>query len=705
MRRSINTVARRHRSLRSVFRRINGEVVQIVVPPKTVELEVIDCHEGTSPAERESKLKELVKQRASTPFVLTQDMLLRVTLLRFSPQEHALLLVTHHLVCDDWSTGIIADDLFRCYTAFRAGMDPALPEQSLQYGDFVRWQQQHNLESRVTALKAKVFSDQPSCYLQTSFPRPASRTYNGRTLRLTLPKEQHLQLAAFSRQHSVTTFMTLIGAMQVLLHCYSGNPDIGVVTCAANRSLSWVEPLVGRFANDLMVSTNFSGSPTLAEALVRTRNAALDGYAYQDIPFGKILEQLESESGAGRTPLFQVMFILQNAPKKPLEATGLEIERLVLNTGIAKHELTVWIDIGDEVNLAFEYNSDLFSEELIAQMIKDYEALLTIIRTQSEIKIDDVTQLLHHPKETRTNERRAEPVIGTSFSSTPPDPLVELQRLWCEILGVEKIGIDEDFFAIGGDSLRATRLLRRMEDRFAIRMSPQSLMSARTIAQQAAAITQSRMEADCSSAQSQDARTPAAAREPSRVEEDAGEQKNASVVIYFRHKSIFRRSLNRVLHLLTRVLPGATSVRPYLHRLRGVKIEGHVAIGDDVYIENEYPESIELHDGVMIGLRSVLLAHTRGPGRIVIHRNAVIGAGCMVVTSGNRTLTIGEGAVLMASSVITSDVPPFTLVGVERAKPIARLTRPFTQDTTYESFISSLRPLSSPSKNTRAAGS
>jgi len=160
-------------------------------------------------------------------------------------------------------------------------------------------------------------------------------------------------------------------------------------------------------------------------------------------------------------------------------------------------------------------------------------------------------------------------------------------------------------------------------------------------------------------------------------------------------KSFARRLLNRVLHSLARALPGATSVRPFLHRLRGVRIEGKVFIGDDVYIENEYPESVELRDGAQITLRSTIIAHTRGPGRVVLEENTFVGAHCVLVCSPGSTLTIGEGSVVSANSVVTTDVPPQMLYGCERAKPLMRAAQPLTMDTSYEAFVAGLHPLKS----------
>jgi len=159
-------------------------------------------------------------------------------------------------------------------------------------------------------------------------------------------------------------------------------------------------------------------------------------------------------------------------------------------------------------------------------------------------------------------------------------------------------------------------------------------------------------------------------------------------------RPLVRRAFNRFLHLLCRFGPGGETLRPFLHRMRGVKIGKNVWIGDEVYLDNEFPECIELEDGAMIELRATILAHTHGAGRVVIGKNAVVGAGAVIVTSGKRTLVIGEGSVIMASSLVTGSIAPYTLYGSDASKPLARITKPFTPDTTYEEFMTALRPLS-----------
>jgi hypothetical protein len=166
-------------------------------------------------------------------------------------------------------------------------------------------------------------------------------------------------------------------------------------------------------------------------------------------------------------------------------------------------------------------------------------------------------------------------------------------------------------------------------------------------------------------------------------------------------KSFVRRVFNRWLHLMARYLPGSTNLRPFLHRLRGVKIASQVFIGEEVYLDNEYPEAIELREGALIGLRTTIVAHTRGPGRIIIGKNAVLGAGVMITCSGGKTVEIGEGAVIGAGSIVGNSVPPFTFCGCPRIRALATVTVPFTLKTSYAEFLRGLRPLKQPASSAK----
>ena len=180
------------------------------------------------------------------------------------------------------------------------------------------------------------------------------------------------------------------------------------------------------------------------------------------------------------------------------------------------------------------------------------------------------------------------------------------------------------------------------------------------------------------------------------VESDATQKGEATLQPSSRNttsKSLIRKALNRILHLVCRFGPGGTTLRPFLHRMRGVRIGKNVWIGDDVYLDNEFPQRIEIQDGAMIELRTTIIAHTHGAGRVVIGKNAFVGAGSVIVAAAKRTLVIGEGSVIMASSMVNRSVAPYTLYGSDSAKPLAQVTRPFTATTSYEEFIASLRPL------------
>jgi len=159
------------------------------------------------------------------------------------------------------------------------------------------------------------------------------------------------------------------------------------------------------------------------------------------------------------------------------------------------------------------------------------------------------------------------------------------------------------------------------------------------------------------------------------------------------YKTLLRMGFNGTLHLMARVLPGGLNLRPFLHRLRGVKIGARVFIGDDVYLDEDYPECVEIHDGVTIGPRCTIIGHTRGAGKIVIERQVAIAAGCLIVCASGRTLTIGEGAVISAGSTVSHDIPPYTLCGAPRIKAFGRVTVPFTLDVTYEEFRRGLEPM------------
>jgi acetyltransferase-like isoleucine patch superfamily enzyme/acyl carrier protein len=699
LRQSLDEIRRRHDVLRSVFRIMNGRVVQIVLASEPVDLTIVDLT-SRGESERDATLSRLMLEEAQRPFDLTRELLLKATLIRLSPNNQVLLLSTHHLVCDDWSTGTLIRELFAVYNWFATGSGERLPELTFSYSDFIRWQEQpQNNGARQSSCKAKLASHKGFYHLRPDFPRAAHQHCNGATVKFFLSKDLEDNLKLLIQRHRVTVFMAMLAGFHCLLHAYSGDADVGVGTCAANRPLPKVESLIGRFANDLVVRADLSGNPNLSEVLVRVRDAVLKGLDYRDLPFGGVLEEMVPDPAPRTTPLFQSMFILQNAPKEKPKAGELSVERIYFDTQMAKYDLTVWLKMEEGIEITFEYNRGLFRQETIKKMAKDYETVLTLMALDQGKRLSDINMA------SLPAQRSADQPLATTSakdSSTQPpmleyptDDLVpELLMIWREILGIEKIGVNEDFFQLGGDSLRATQLLTRIDNRFGKKLPLGLLLRARTVQEQALAIKQQE-----------------AVRNAGKVEREAVPQ--APPVVHAGHenavlsqsrdavgatttsKSFIKRGLNRTLHLLCRLLPGATSLRPFLHRMRGVRIGKNVWIGDDVYLENEYPECVEIQDGANIGLRTTIVAHTHGAGKIVIGKNAFVGAGSIIVTAAKRTIVVGEGAVVMASSVVNNSVAPYTLYGPANAKPLAKIRKPFTENTTYEEFIETLSPLES----------
>jgi serine acetyltransferase/acyl carrier protein len=714
--RALHEIQKRHQVLRSVFDIVDGTLVQIVLRAHPFGMRVLDL---SSTPDAEETVRTLLLQEMRRPFDLSCEPPIRALLAKLHTADHILLLKTHHIVCDDWSTGVLIQELFMLYQAFSTAAPSPFASISFQYADFVRWQEQRLREGRLRSWQEfwkKHFSDRSYFYhLACDGKRPACRSREGATETVSLSPEFVKSLVSLSERNKVTVFMTLLAAFQYLLHCYSGESDIAVGTCAANRPIAAVEGLIGRFANDLVLRCDLSGNPTLSQLLSRVRDVALSAYAHQDVPFGGVLTELVPVSDPARNPLFQVTFILQNAPKQDFQIADLSWRWLSIEIGMAKYDLAVWLKLKEGLEIVFEYDKDILSTANVRQMLRDYQTILGGVVNQSVITMNDlraklgsaepihITPAIHKREELPSRTFGYGRLIETS---EPADAVVtQLVEIWRTLLGATEIAASDDFFALGGDSVRATQLLSRTEEQFGVELSLDLLLVARTLEQQATLVRQRRALAKPDVPDSPNTLPPVRAAveakpednesrlQPVKPQASAGPDKLRGRPVT---RSVMRRSFNRVLHLLCRVLPGATSVRPFLHRLRGVRIQGRVAIGDDVYIENEYPESVEIEEGAMIGLRSTIVAHTRGAGKIIIGKNVFIGANCVLLTSGNRSLRIGEGAVIMASSVITNDVRPHTLYGMERAKPLAKVTKPFTQQTSYEELIASLRPLAPP---------
>ena len=378
--RSIAEILRRHESLRTSFPNLEGVPFQRVSPAHENPLQIEDL--TALPVDvRRPEAERLAREEASRPFDLARPPLFRARLFRLVEQDHLLLLIAHHIVADGWSIGVLARELSILYEAFAAGRHSPLPELPFQYSDFSDWQRQwiegDVLKSQLSYWKHQLASPLPLLTLPTDRPRPAIQSVRGGRRRFLLPAPLAKVLRELSRRQGATLFMTLLAGCQTLLLRYSGQEDISVGSPIAGRTRVETEEMIGFFVNTLVLRTDLSGDPTFRELLARVREVCLEAYAHQDLPFEKLVLELQPERSVSHSPLFQVMFTLENAPEQPWELAGLEANPFPMDTGTAKFDLTLTLIEGpEELAGVLEYNADLFDAETVARMIGHFQTLL-----------------------------------------------------------------------------------------------------------------------------------------------------------------------------------------------------------------------------------------------------------------------------------------------------------------------------------------
>ena len=377
---ALNEIVTRHESLRTTFGLSAGEPVQIVSPVRPVALEFGDLR--TFPEiERESAARARVAEEARRPFDLARGPLFRALLLKLGEREHALVLNTHHIVTDGWSSGLLRHELLSLYEAFAAGRPSPLPALPLQYADFALWQRTH-LEGAVLDHQMRYWSDHlrgapPSIELPTDRLRPAMQTYRGASRGLRLPADLVMDMKALSQKQGATFYMTLLAGFYLLLSRLSGQQDIVIGSAIAGRTHSDTEKLVGLFVNTLALRTQIDEEQTFIDLLRRVRETTIHAFANQDVPFERLVSELNPVRDSSRSPLYQVMLVLQNTPPQAGESTGLEITSFGSALETSQMDLLLnLVEHPEGVAATIIYNIDLFDEHTIDRMLRQYRHLL-----------------------------------------------------------------------------------------------------------------------------------------------------------------------------------------------------------------------------------------------------------------------------------------------------------------------------------------
>ncbi|HEX6292480.1 MAG TPA: amino acid adenylation domain-containing protein [Herpetosiphonaceae bacterium] len=394
---SLSAVLRRHEALRTTFSEVAGAPRQVIAPAATIDLTVVDLR-GLPAFEREQEARRLAAIEARRPFDLQHGPLLHAALLRLDDAEHVLILTLHHIVADGWSLGVLLREMAALYQAQIDGTAPALPDLPVQYADYAIWQRTwlrgEVLEAQLGYWRGKLAGAPSALDLPTDRPRPAVQTFNGAIHTFTLPAELSTALSALSQREGVTLFMTLLAAFQTVLSRYSGQTDIVVGSPIAGRAQPEVEGLIGCFINTMVLRADLSGRPTFRALLGQVREACLDAYAHQDLPFELLVEALHPDRDLSHHPLIQVLFALQNAPIPELSVPGLTLQPLEVSSGTARLDLALSMTetVGGLAG-TLEYNTDLFEAATIARLAGHIQTLLESVVADPDRRVTDLRLL------------------------------------------------------------------------------------------------------------------------------------------------------------------------------------------------------------------------------------------------------------------------------------------------------------------------
>ncbi|MFN6487124.1 MULTISPECIES: non-ribosomal peptide synthetase, partial [unclassified Nostoc] len=394
---SLSEIIHRHEALRTNFTTVDGRPTQVIQTQTNWTLSVVDLkHLSTS--EQEIATQRLAQQQAIQPFDLAKGALVRATLVVLSQTENILLVCMHHIVSDGWSAGVFVYELVTLYNAYSIGQPSHLTPLPIQYADFALWQRQwlqgDVLQSQLSYWQQQLQDAPALLSLPTDRPRPAQQTYNGTHQEFVLSGELTSKLAKLSQEQGCTLFMTLLAAFDTLLSRYTGTEDILVGTPIANRDRSEIEGLIGFFVNTLVMRADLAGNPTFNELLSRVRDMTMQAYSHQHLPFEMLVEALQPERDLSYSPLFQVMFVLQNAPTSGLELSGLSVSPFSMKGKTSRFDLTLIVQNTDTglVGL-WEYNTDLFDVSTIERMTSHFVILLEGIIANPEQRISQLPLL------------------------------------------------------------------------------------------------------------------------------------------------------------------------------------------------------------------------------------------------------------------------------------------------------------------------
>ena len=535
---SIQEVINRHATLRTSFRLEGRELVQVVAHDLRASLPITDIVDTPFP-ELYPRAYALAKVEVEAPFDLAKGPLFRTILIRATPNDHVLLCTMHHIITDAWSTQILARELSSLYTAFSAGRTSNLTELPVTYGDFSEWQRNwfktSKVQEQLNFWKSELEDAPPFLQLQMQRPRSEEQTFQGSSQTVQLNDVIIKNLKALAVRLHATPFMLLLAAFKILLLRASGQPDILVGVPVAGRNRVEVEDLVGFFVNTLVLRDDLSGNPAFADFVAQIRETTLGAFANSDVPFEKVVEVLQPERNLSYNPIFQVMFAVIKSAVQSHSFGDLEAFPYVVtpNTSIFDLGMTIIEGVDGLWFAQIDYNTDLFSSEDVGRLLAGYTTLLQSITSTPEKKIEDLdgptfaspdilaenlratTRQTQRSRSKRSSHRDEHPhevaVSGgsvcrtTGRSSTSgkhrkrkgsqshalrrvevtqaslPEEEKLLLKIWRDLIRSSEIGIDDNFFEVGGHSLLAAQVIAQLQAATNLKIPVSAVFRAPTI--------------------------------------------------------------------------------------------------------------------------------------------------------------------------------------------------------------------------------
>ena len=417
--RALTTVAARHESLRTRFADGEGGPLQVIDLPGQVSVHQVNL--GALPAEeREREAERVVATRARTPIDLAHEASFRVTLVRLAPDDHVLLIETHHIVVDGWSMGIVFGELAEAYAAARAGREPDLGPLPIQFADFAAWQRTRLAGARSDELlgfwraQLGTAADEPLA-LPTDFPRPATPTFAGARQGVTLAGPRLAAVRRLAQANDATLYMTLLAAYATVLHRYTGRTDVLIGSGSAGRALPETQNVVGYLNTTLVQRGDFSGDPSFGQLLARVRESAVGAYDHQDMPLEKLVLTLrEGKDRLSHAPLFEVVLTMQDTGGASMSLADVAVEPFGIDFGATKFDITLLVsERGDEVGLTAQYRTDLFAPDTMRRFLGHVLQVLESAAANPAARVSEIPLLTPDEREALTAWNETVTDLGT----------------------------------------------------------------------------------------------------------------------------------------------------------------------------------------------------------------------------------------------------------------------------------------------------